>query len=173
MNYYIGLDLSLTGTGIVILDENEKILEQKLISTKSIDVIEKRLIFIQTEILNCLTKYTISIDFSNNVFIEGLSFGSSGQKMLELAGLHYLIRTSFFSVISPIFNYEIIPPTVIKKFITGVGNAKKELMLLKVYKKFGVEFQDNNICDAFCLAKLAAFRDKNNHEKEQNVQLET
>jgi Holliday junction resolvasome RuvABC endonuclease subunit len=50
---------------------------------------------------------------------------------------------------------------VIKKFITGTGTAKKELMLLKVYKKFGEEFQDNNICDAFCLGKLAAFRNKN------------
>jgi crossover junction endodeoxyribonuclease RuvC len=161
MNYFfIGLDLSLSGTGMVILDENEKILEKKLISTKPVDVIEKRLIFIQTEILSCLTKYMVGVDFSI-VFIEGLSFGSSGQRMLELAGLHYLVRTTFFNMVSPMFRYEIVSPTVIKKFITGTGNAKKELMLLKVYKKFGEEFQDNNICDAFCLGKLAAFRNKN------------
>jgi len=157
MNYFIGLDLSLSGTGMVILDENEKILEKKLISTKPVDVIEKRLIFIQTEILSCLTKYMIGV----TIFVEGLSFGSSGQKMLELAGLHYLVRTTFFNMVSPAFRYEIIPPTMIKKFITGTGTAKKELMLLKVYKKFGEEFQDNNICDAFCLGKLAAFRNKN------------
>jgi len=156
-NYFIGLDLSLTNTGLVILDENEKILEKKLISTKPVDVIEKRLIFIQTEILSCLTKYMIGA----TIFVEGLSFGSSGQRMLELAGLHYLVRTTFFNMVSPAFRYEIIPPTQIKRFITGTGTAKKELMLLKVYKKFGEEFQDNNICDAFCLGKLAAFRNKN------------
>jgi hypothetical protein len=28
-------------------------------------------------------------------------------------------------------------------------------MLLKVFKKFGIEFDNNNLCDAYSLARLA------------------
>ena len=41
-----------------------------------------------------------------------------------------------------------------KKFITGKGNAPKEFMLMEVYKRFNEEFRDNNICDAYCLARV-------------------
>lgn len=158
MKYFIGIDLSLTGTGIVVLDEELKIIDKQLISTKPVDVIEKRILFIQSEIFNSLGKIIIDIDNQFNIYIEGLSFSSMGQKMLELAALHYKIRCAFYEMITPSFVYDVVPPTVLKKFITGTGTAKKELMLLKVYKKFGVEFSDNNLCDAYCLARLSHFR---------------
>lgn len=44
-------------------------------------------------------------------------------------------------------------PGVIKKFITGKGNAKKELILKEVYKKYKFDTTDNNIADAFAIAK--------------------
>jgi Holliday junction resolvasome RuvABC endonuclease subunit len=48
----------------------------------------------------------------------------------------------------------IIPPTSLKKFVTGKGNAKKNEMLLGVYRRWGVEFSDDNQADAFSLEKF-------------------
>jgi hypothetical protein len=33
--------------------------------------------------------------------------------------------------------------------------SKKELMLLHCFKKWGQEFENNNLCDAYCLARMA------------------
>ena len=74
--------------------------------------------------------------------------------------IHYLLRIYLLEE-SLVHKYDIIPPNTLKKFITGKGNAKKELMLLKVYKRWGVEFNDNNMADAYSLAKKA-FDDYNN-----------
>lgn len=48
----------------------------------------------------------------------------------------------------------IVPPTSLKKFVTGRGNAKKNEMLLGVFKQWGVEFADDNQADAFALEKF-------------------
>lgn len=162
-NYFVGIDLSLTGTGFVILNDKEEIIHQKLISTTVKDSTEKRLITITDYLVDEIVKlYEVDDDTLLNdklfINIEGLSFGSKGQSMLELAGLHYFLRCRLYALHHSNLTYETIPPTALKKWICGVGTAKKELMLLKVFKKFGVEFSDNNICDAFCLAKLAYFR---------------
>jgi Holliday junction resolvasome RuvABC endonuclease subunit len=45
----------------------------------------------------------------------------------------------------------IVPPTSLKKFVSGSGGAKKNTMLLHVYRKWGQEFSDDNQADAFAL----------------------
>jgi crossover junction endodeoxyribonuclease RuvC len=51
--------------------------------------------------------------------------------------------------------FGLVQPTVLKKFVTGKGNSKKELMLLNVYKKFGFDTDNNNIADAYALGRFA------------------
>lgn len=48
----------------------------------------------------------------------------------------------------------IVPPTSLKKFVTGKGNAQKNQMLLHVYRKWGMEFSDDNQADAYALEKF-------------------
>jgi hypothetical protein len=48
-----------------------------------------------------------------------------------------------------------IPPMTLKKYATGKGTAKKQEMLLQMYKRWGVEFNDDNAADAYALARLA------------------
>jgi len=45
-------------------------------------------------------------------------------------------------------------PTQIKKFITGRGNAKKDVIIREVYKRWGFETDDHNIADAYGLAQM-------------------
>ena len=150
--FYTGIDLSLTGTGLIVLDEDSKIVHQSLICTGPKNIMEHRHHYIKETIKNTIKDFQPS-----RTFIEGLSFGSRGQSMLDLAGLHFVIRNYLFENDIP---FEVVPPTVLKKFVTGKGTAKKELMLLQVYKKFGIEFRDNNICDAYCLAKYSLEKSK-------------
>lgn len=51
-----------------------------------------------------------------------------------------------------------VPPTILKKYVTGSGSTKvsKSQMLLQVYKKWGVEFTDDNAADSYGLARIAA-----------------
>jgi Holliday junction resolvasome RuvABC endonuclease subunit len=48
-----------------------------------------------------------------------------------------------------------IPPMTLKKYAAGKGNAKKQEMLLQIYKRWGVEFNDDNAADSYALARLA------------------
>lgn len=145
--FFVGIDLSLTNTGLVILNEKSEIVKQELISTKPSDDIEKRLLEIEEKL-----SFIPNIVRLQNVYIEGLSFGSKGQSILELGALHYIVRIFLYK---KNINYKTISPGTLKKFVTGKGNAKKNLMLMKVFKKWGIEFNDDNLCDAFSLAKMA------------------
>jgi Holliday junction resolvasome RuvABC endonuclease subunit len=69
-----------------------------------------------------------------------------------MGALHFMIR---IMLKKREINYSIIAPGTLKKFVTGDGRAKKDLMLLKVFKKWGVEFADDNLADAYSLARLA------------------
>ena len=44
-----------------------------------------------------------------------------------------------------------MPPTILKKFITGKGNAKKEDIKLALYKKYQKEFKNSDEADAYAL----------------------
>lgn len=49
-----------------------------------------------------------------------------------------------------------VPPTVVKKYAAGKGNAKKQEMLMQIYKRWGIEFNDDNAADSYALARLAS-----------------
>ena len=51
--------------------------------------------------------------------------------------------------------FKIISPTTLKKFVTGKGNSGKDIMLLEVYKRWNVSFSNNNLADAYGLARMA------------------
>lgn len=153
--FFCGLDPSLTGSGVTLIDNEFNVIEQKLICTSKqnrLNDTELRLIYIVKE-LEFLLKYKENLI----VYIEGLSFGSKGLGMLELGALHYLI--TIFLLQNEILFYE-IPPTRLKKFVTGKGQCKKNLMLLGVYKKWGVEYEDDNAADSYSLARMAEFNRK-------------
>lgn len=49
----------------------------------------------------------------------------------------------------------VVPPLTLKKYATGKGTSKKQEMLLQIYKRWGVEFNDDNAADAYALARLS------------------
>jgi len=47
-----------------------------------------------------------------------------------------------------------VPPTSLKKYVTGKGNIKKNLILLEVYKRWGFDTKSDNIADAYGLMQF-------------------
>lgn len=47
-----------------------------------------------------------------------------------------------------------IPPMTVKKYAAGKGTAKKQEMLLQIYKRWGIEFNDDNAADSYAIARL-------------------
>jgi len=143
---FVGIDPSINGTGIIVLDKDANIVEQKLFSVKA-DTFEESLVKYEDEI-----SFIPNIMNLKGVCIEGPAYQSTGQVVLQMGALHFLLRLFLFK---KNINYKIIAPGTLKKFVTGTGVAKKELMLLKTYKKWGAEFDNNNLCDAYGLARMA------------------
>jgi len=154
---FVGLDPSYNEFGLIILDVEAKIVEQKLISSNSKLEADFRIIQLEEEF-----KFIPTIVGLNSVYIEGPSFSSSGKFILQMGALHYYLR---IFLLKHNTNFNVIAPGTLKKFVTGVGNCKKELILLKVFKKCGVEFDNNNLADAYSLARMALEDFKNDQTK--------
>jgi len=146
--YYIGIDPSLSCTAIVIIDYSYTIQLEKTFSTKSDLCDEERLHYLTENILDIIPNK------NSFVSVEGLSFASSSQGMMQLAGLHYLLRHKLFI---NNFSYNIVPPTSWKKIILGKGNLAKDLILKEVYKQYGYDTSNNNLADAYCIARYSIY----------------
>ena len=67
----------------------------------------------------------------------------------------------------------IVPPTNLKKYVTGKGNGiSKSQMLLQVYKKWDAEFTDDNAADSYALARLVSGSHELAYEKEVYAKLQ-
>jgi len=153
---YVGLDLSYTGTGIVLLDDEGLIFTSKLISSSKDEGWEKRILSIFNEVIQIVIDSKIQM-----INIEGLAFGKRVGKILEIGGLHYYFRARFTALKIP---YIVTPPSQLKKYVIGSQprgkGSKKELMLLHTFKRWSITFNDNNLCDAFGLAMMIYEKDK-------------
>lgn len=114
----VGIDQSLTSTGIVVQSDNKTV--DYLIITSDIEKDEfERVSHITESIISFLSQYDV-----DNINIEGLSFGSNGDATRKLAGLQFHIVIELREHFN--CNCSVIPPQSIKKLATGDGRSKKE-----------------------------------------------
>jgi Holliday junction resolvasome RuvABC endonuclease subunit len=149
----LGLDLSLTGTGWVLFESKDDVTPiQGLIDTNKLDGLE-RIDHILTEIKNLLQDKPFSQELSETtlVVIEDFSFASKGSSLFQIAGLGYIVRHWLWK---NKIDFLLVPPTVLKKFVTGAGNSDKSVMLMKILKNWDVEILDDNIGDAYGLSRI-------------------
>jgi crossover junction endodeoxyribonuclease RuvC len=85
------------------------------------------------------------------IFIEGYSFDSvgSGRFLAEFGGL---FRKELLALTDQLWE---IPPTMLKKFATGKGNAKKKNVCARLRTLYKVEFKTADEFDAFALFQMA------------------
>jgi Holliday junction resolvasome RuvABC endonuclease subunit len=86
------------------------------------------------------------------VCIEGYSSGVKGNAYL-LYELGFQMR---LQLVAKKYQVVEVPPSSLKKFITGSGVADKMLMALTIQKKYDVQFATSDEFDAFGLAQIAS-----------------
>lgn len=162
---YAGIDQSLTGSGITIY--KNRVYKYYLIESDreksdapSIEY-TMRLMRIRDKIRGIL-----DVNEVTHVGIEGMSFGSKGRIVFELGGLSHMLREM---LILTGRKFIVMPPTVVKKYWAGKGNANKDAMIeeaenrkltIDIMKNYGTKKSpnmryDDNVVDSFAICELA------------------
>lgn len=84
------------------------------------------------------------------VVVEGYAFGNKFSQV-SMVSIGALIRDGLTTLSTP---YIEVAPTSLKKFMVGSGNAKKDQMLLAVFKAWGLECANHDEADAVALAMV-------------------
>lgn len=148
MRTVVGIDPSLTATAVCWLNEGEKMTEVTIYSSKPAKGLYDRM----ERYRRLISSIVCSVDVESFIMLEGYSYGSRGRAILDMAEFGGLLREAlmgFGRVIE-------VPPTVLKKFVTGKGNASKTAMVAAITKRWGVQFDTDDEYDAFGLAKVGA-----------------
>jgi hypothetical protein len=145
----VGIDQSLTGFAVTALHPNGEYATwcytSKLRDDERLRDIEDFVGLVLDEVLN--------MGPIGELAMEG--YANAAKFGREIAGeLGYAVRSAIWDwgKEKPL----VIPPTSLKKYATSNGNAKKNEILLGVYKRWGVEFTDDNMADSYVLAHIAA-----------------
>ena len=146
----IGIDPSLTATGIAIIEDGEwtmlDVLKNNLRGHERMDYITSN-----------LAELFVTLKAGDVVVMEGPSFNSQGQRSHELAGMWWLIRQEMWYY--PDITVVIVSPNTRAKYASGRGNANKIDVYAAVQEQFpDLEIKDHNVGDAIILASMGARR---------------
>ncbi len=154
----IGIDPSLTSTGIIVLRDGKVELAETTKNRPDLGTIERVKLIrerIASIIENLINEEKTEWQAPDLITIEGFSYGSKGRSVFDIAYLGWRIREDLEQLrVDDGIPWLEVPPTQVKQFATGKGNANKEIILQQVYKRWGVEFSDNNQADAYVLAQI-------------------
>jgi crossover junction endodeoxyribonuclease RuvC len=89
---------------------------------------------------------------SDLVVIEGYAFGAKGNAVISLGELGGVVRLALSDRGLPVVE---IPPSCVKLFATGKGNAPKDEVLAAAIRKLGYTEHDHNVADALWLLDMA------------------
>lgn len=154
----IGIDQSLTGFALTLMDiDNPSSYITWVYKSPYSGV--KRLADIRQWIMQKLRDSMLDYNLSfHDVAMEGTVLASHSALMLgELAATVKLtFWDAFYDTTNGVLATPLqIPPMTLKKFATGKGTSKKQEMLMQIYKRWGIEFNDDNAADSYALARLA------------------
>ncbi len=137
-----GIDPALLHLGFALL-RNGELTAQPILSEKRKGA--ERLWFIYDAI------YALAAPDIQLVAIEGYSFDSENLPFSIGEGGGAIRMALHKRGIS----YIEVPPSTLKKFVSGNGAAKKDKMISSVAKHYGFETEDDNLADAVGLAMFA------------------
>jgi Holliday junction resolvasome RuvABC endonuclease subunit len=130
----IGLDLSLTATGLCMPDGTTI-----TIKTQPKDG-DRRLVAIAETIRRAAAEGA-DLAVIEDLPTHAMSAGITGM-------VHGVARAALIGHSIP---YALLSPATLKAFATGKGAGDKTPMAMAAYKRAGVEFPDDNQCDAYWL----------------------
>jgi len=157
---YMGIDPSLTGTGVVVLNEEGRLLEAHTFSALlpkkkkgekwSAAVIRGFLLGRCLGLLQEIVNVVLRVQPALVVQEDLVSFGSNMRGAKDLAYLSGLIEDRLDGCQVKL---QLVTPTDLKKFVTQKAKVDKSAMRLRTFQRWGVEFEDDNQTDAYGLAR--------------------
>lgn len=148
----VGIDPSLSGTAVMYGGLGDPDPESRVFCLKSKG---RQSVRSRVDRFCCLAEVVADAVRSigpKAVFIEGYSFASrtAGQASIhEYGGLlrWHLSRAVTCDIVE-------LPPSTVKKFFSGKGNATKEQMADAAIDRYGFRSDDDNIVDAYAVWRL-------------------
>jgi crossover junction endodeoxyribonuclease RuvC len=164
---YLGIDQSLTHYGVTVISEDGLRYKTWVYSSplRGVDRLRDIALFLGENILEV---YVI-LDSA----MEGYAYSSTMAHMAGEVGAMTKMEIACFCYYGKAKYPLIVSPSMVKKYITGKGTGiNKNQILLNVFKKWGIEFTDDNAADSYGLARIASGRADNAYEKEIIKKLE-
>lgn len=137
----VGLDLSIAASGICGVDG-----ECITVGGKPADG-DHRIAWIVEAVVDEATIPARIDGTVDLVAVEGLAVHGRGHGMAA-AQVMGAVKVALLNLCVP---YVEVPPSTLKKYATGKGNADKTAMAIAALKRAGREFDDDNQCDAWWL----------------------
>ncbi len=134
MTTVLGLDLSITSTGICYPDGSTLTVPTR---TEQGDL---RLLHIAEAVCFAIGA-GVDLAVLEDLPTHAHAAGITGM-------VHGVVRSELLQAGVP---YALVTPATLKAYATGKGTADKTLMAMSAFKRAGVEFADDNRCDAWWL----------------------
>lgn len=163
------LDASSSNTGVIIYEvESGRVLMDNINLTKIKRPPQMSREDFEKIKFGCIKNYldTLKNHYKiSEVFLEGIFIAPKRNKSSQiLLKLHGFLMGYFLDT-----PQHFLAPAVIKKTVTGKGNASKEVVRESLEKKYGKIFPNHDISDAFAL--LCCYHQDINKEKIKEVQI--
>lgn len=85
------------------------------------------------------------------IYIEGYSMGSKGNAFTAICENGAILRYALLGISNRIIE---VPPSTLKKFACGKGNAPKDMVAANLTKRYDVLFNSNDEYDAYGLWRM-------------------
>jgi crossover junction endodeoxyribonuclease RuvC len=155
----VGVDASLTATGICVIDQDGVVTVQR-VKSKPTPKGDKAAMLTRLERIVAEVRAVVRVpvdeprDIRIAAAIEGPSYGSTGAAVHDIAGVWWLTYRMLVDLADAAV---VIPPATLKQYVTGKGNAAKDLVLMSIVRQHeDVAPADNNEADALGLAAMVA-----------------
>jgi hypothetical protein len=159
----LGIDQSYSGFAVTAFSPKSEEFFTQVYKAENSGVI--RLVNIRIFLTDFINKFNVE-DEILDVAMEGYAYRSIMAHMLGELGA--IVKLTCYENIYGVGAHPlIVSPPMLKKYVSGKGSGiQKNQMLLYMYKKWNVEFSDDNAADSYALARIAAGKQDFEYEKE-------
>jgi Holliday junction resolvasome RuvABC endonuclease subunit len=142
---FVGIDQALGHTGVAVVGDAGDLITLRTIVPRGI-VGVARLAYIRDELTRTLSGLTL-----RQAAVEGYAYEAIG-RTFDLGEVGGVVRLLLHDLHVP---FLVVAPAALKKYVSGNPQASKERMRVATHKKWGIDIDQDDACDAYGLARVA------------------